>query len=66
MTSRSLPCLALPLSLRRGEPAWRHVRLFWLVHDYTPARMRAAVAAGAPEVEPVADGLPGVARALLG
>ncbi len=56
--------LALPLALRRAEPGWRHVRLFWLVHDYTPARMRAAVASGAPEVEPVADGLAGVARAL--
>lgn len=58
--------LALPLALRRSEPSWRHVRLFWLVHDYTPARMRAAVAAGAPEVLALTSGLPGVAAALIG
>jgi hypothetical protein len=57
--------LALPLSLRRSEPSWRHVRLFWLVRDYTPERMRRAVAAAAPEIEPVASGLEGVAAALL-
>lgn len=58
--------LALPLALRRTEPSWRHVRLFWLVHDYTPSRMRSAVAAAAPEIEALSDGLPGVASALLG
>lgn len=57
--------LALPLALKRREPSWRHVRLFWLVHDYTPARMRHAVAGHAPEVEPLEGGLPAVARALL-
>ena len=56
--------LALPLSFRRSDPSWRHVRLFWLVHDYTPKRMRDAIAAWAPEVEPLASGLPGVAAAL--
>ncbi len=58
--------LALPLVLRRNDPAWRHVRLFWLVHDYSPARVREQLRAHAPEVEAVEDGLEGVARALLG
>lgn len=58
--------LALPLSLKRTDPAWRHVRLFWLVHDYTPARMQRAIAASAPEVEALTSGLPGVAAALIG
>jgi hypothetical protein len=58
--------LALPLALKRREPAWRGVRLFWLVRDYAPARMRRALAAAvaAGEVEPVEDGLGGVAAAL--
>ncbi|MFN8589091.1 MAG: hypothetical protein U0704_14970 [Candidatus Eisenbacteria bacterium] len=58
--------LALPLVLRRTRPGWERVRLFWLVHDYSPARIRAQLAAHAPEVEPIEDGLAGVARALLG
>lgn len=53
--------LALPLLLKRRESAWRHVRLFWLVQDYAPARVRRAIAAHAPEIEPVEDGLAGVA-----
>lgn len=58
--------LALPLFLRRTEPSWRHVRLFWLLHDYSPARIREQLALHAPEVEPLPDGLAGVASALLG
>jgi hypothetical protein len=58
--------LAVPLALRRGEPSWRDVRIFWLLRDYTPARLRAAVAAHAPEVEAIAGGLPAVAEALRG
>ena len=58
--------LALPLALKRREPAWRDVRLFWLVRDYAPARMRHALAGviASGEVEPIGDGLEGVAAAL--
>jgi len=52
--------LALPLALKRREPAWRNVRLFWLVHPYTPERMRLAIGSLGDEVEPVEGGLPGV------
>lgn len=58
--------LALPLSLKRRDPAWRHVRLFWLVHPYTSERMRRTIASLAEgEVEPITDGLAGVAARLL-
>jgi hypothetical protein len=57
--------LALPLSLRRSEPSWKHVRIFWIVRDYAPARMRRALAAAAPEVEQVTGGFEDVAAALL-
>lgn len=56
--------LALPLVLRRTEPAWRHVRLFWLARDYAPAWLRRTLAELAPEIEAIDDGLPGVANAL--
>ncbi len=56
--------LAAPLALRRSEPSWRHVRLFWLVRDYAPARMRRALAAAAPEVEQVEGGFEEVAAAV--
>lgn len=56
--------LALPLVLKRNDPAWRHVRLFWLARDYAPAWLASILAELAPEVEIVRDGLPGVARAL--
>src|SRR5437762_1324590 len=36
--------LALPLAIKRRDPAWRGVRLFWLVHPYTPERMRREIA----------------------
>jgi len=63
--------LALPLAMKRRDPAWRHVRLFWLVHPYTPERMTRALAGVAgeksvpPEVEPVEGGLAAVAKRLL-
>jgi len=57
--------LSLPLVLRRREPAWRDVRLFWIVRDDTPARVRREIerAAGG-EVECVETGFAGVAAAL--
>jgi hypothetical protein len=59
--------LALPLWLKRTQSSWRHVRLFWLVHPYTPMRLRTAIAEhAAGEVEPVEGGLAGVADRLLG
>ena len=58
--------LALPLVLKRTQPAWRDVRLFWLVHPYTPERMKRQIATLAPgEVESVEGGLAGVAERLL-
>ena len=58
--------LALPLCSGARIRARRNVRLFWLVHDYSPARVREQLAAHAPEVELIPDGPTGVARALLG
>ena len=59
--------LALPLALKRREPSWKHVRLFWLVHPYSPERMRRELAAlPAGEVEAIQGGLPAVAERLLG
>jgi hypothetical protein len=40
--------LALPLVLKRTQPAWRDVHLFWLVHPYTPERMKRQIATLAP------------------
>jgi hypothetical protein len=58
--------LALPLKLKRTDAAWRHVRLFWLVHPYTPERMRREIAKlPAGEVEAVEGGLAAVAERLL-
>lgn len=56
--------LALPLGLRRTEPGWGGVRLFWLVRPYTPAWLVEHLAAHAPEIEAVPDGLAGVASRL--
>lgn len=56
--------LALPLALRRREPGWGRVRLFWLVRAYTPAWLLEHVARHAPEVEALPDGLAGVASRL--
>jgi hypothetical protein len=58
--------LALPLALKRAEPAFRALRLFFLDRAYTPAWLREAIASAAPEVEIVAGGLPGVADRLAG
>jgi hypothetical protein len=65
--------LALPLALKRRDRAWRRVRLFWLVHPWTPDRMRRALAPLSapgegglpPEVESVEGGLAAVAGRLL-
>lgn len=57
--------LALPLVLRRREPAWRDVRLFWLARDYASAMVRRQLETHAPEVEIVEDGLEGVAARLM-
>lgn len=64
--------LALPLALKRRDPAWRHVRLFWLDHPYSSERVRCELTALAAsggggegaEVEAVQGGLPAVARLL--
>jgi hypothetical protein len=57
--------LALPLALKRREPGWREVRLFWLIQPYTPAWLRALVAKHAGgEVEPVEGGVAEVAAVL--
>jgi len=58
--------LALPLALKRRDPAWTKTRLFWLLHPYTPERMRRVIA-GLPagDVDIVEGGLPGVAERLL-
>jgi hypothetical protein len=59
--------LALPLALKRREPAWKHVRLFWLLHSYSPARMKHELSKLPPgEIEPVTGGLSAVADLLLG
>jgi hypothetical protein len=58
--------IALPLALKRREPGWRNVRLFWLVQPYTPDRVRRALASLPDgDVERVEGGLPGVADRLL-
>jgi hypothetical protein len=58
--------IALPLALKRRDPSWRNVRLFWLAHAYAPDRVRRALA-GLPvgDVEIIEGGLPGVADRLL-
>jgi hypothetical protein len=56
--------LALPLALRRREPGWSAVRLFWLIHPYTPAWLRAEIQRHAPEVEALEGGLPALASRL--
>ncbi len=58
--------LALPLALKRHDPAWRQVRLFWLVHPYTSPRMRREIATlPEGEVEAIEGGLTAVAERLL-
>jgi len=59
--------LALPLALKRREKAFAHMRLFWLIRDYTPRWLRDAIGpALGNDVELIEGGLPGVARALRG
>ncbi len=58
--------LSLSLALKRREPAWRHVRLFWIVRDDTPLRIRREVErAMGGEMECAETGFAGVAAALL-
>jgi hypothetical protein len=58
--------LALPLRLRRGGAGWSALRLFWILHGYTPRRMRERVSRHAGrEVDHAARGLESVADALL-
>jgi len=56
--------LALPLALRRREPGWSDLRLYWLLQPYTPDRVRREVQLHAPEIEPIAGGLAAVAERL--
>jgi hypothetical protein len=59
--------LALPLALKRRDAGWRDVRLFWLVHPYTPDRMRREIdSLPSGEVESVEGGLAAVAEKLRG
>ncbi len=57
--------LSLPLALRRGDPSWSRVRLFWILHPYTPAWLEREVAEHAPEIEPVRGGLGALAEILV-
>ena len=58
--------IALPLALKRREPGWRNVRLFWLAQPYAPDRVRRALATlPKGDVEIVDRGLVGVADTLL-
>src|SRR5262245_6647864 len=57
--------LALPLALKRRDPAWRALRIFWLAHPYSPERVRRALSSlPSGDVDIVEGGLTGVARAL--
>ncbi len=56
--------LALPLAMRRGTAGWERLRLFWLMHPYTPDWLKDVVRHHAPEVEAVEGGLAGLAELL--
>jgi len=57
--------LSLPLVLKRRDPAWRRVRLFWLVYPHTPRWLaREVERSTAGEVEAIAGGLARVAAIL--
>jgi len=58
--------LALPLALKRDDSAWREVRLFWILHPYTPAWLERVVTEHAPEIEPIRGGLGTLAGILTG
>jgi hypothetical protein len=58
--------LALPLRLRRTAPEFASIRLFWLIHPYTPTWLRDRVRRHAPEIEAVEGGLGEVADRLIG
>ena len=55
---------ALPLAMRRGTAGWERLRLFWLMHPYTPDWLKDVVRHHAPEVEAVEGGLAGLAELL--
>jgi hypothetical protein len=57
--------LALPLALRRRDPEWRDVRLFWLIQPYTPDRIRRDVTMHAREIEPIEGGFAALAGRLM-
>lgn len=57
--------LALPLALRRTEPAFAEMRLFWLMRSYTPAGVRSAIDVAAPEVECIVGGVGPVADTMI-
>lgn len=56
--------LALPLHLRRNDPEFPGLELFWLIRPYTPEWLAREVAAHAPEVAPIEGGLTAVATRL--
>jgi len=59
--------IALPLALKRREPEWRKLRLFWLLQPYSPERVRRGLGTlQEGDVETIQGGLPGVADRLLG
>jgi hypothetical protein len=58
--------LALPLALKRDDPAWRGARLFWIIHPYTPEWLVGLISEHAPEVESIRGGLKTLADQLCG
>lgn len=59
--------LALPLALKRREKGFAHMRLFWLMRDYTPRWLREALEPALDgDVEMIEGGLGGVAEVLRG
>src|SRR5262249_33745019 len=57
---------ARPLALKRRDPAWRPVRLFWLAHPYSSRPMRQALGRlPVGDVDIVEGGLPGVVERLV-
>lgn len=57
--------LALPLALRRAEPGFGAMRLFWLLRSYTPKWVERAIASAAPEVERIEGGVTPVAEQMI-
>jgi hypothetical protein len=55
-----------PDALARREPAWKALRLYWLIHSYTPGWLVRLIEQHAGEVERVSGGLAGLAERLVG